>query len=84
MSLGQELADFLGGLVSRAAAAPEEERARIRAELQTALDRLDGIAPNAPAVHEAAERRRAELEAEELRRRQDEPTSRTELPTGRG
>lgn len=86
MSLGGDLALFVGGLISQALDMPgaqrEAELDRIRRTLRTALERLDGIEPNAPRIHELGEKRRAEIEAAERSRteRGDEPTVETALP----
>lgn len=84
MSLGGELAGFVAGLIETAVGMPaaqrEAELANIRRELRAGIERLDAIEPNLPRIHELGEKRRAEIEEEERQRRQDEPTSKVEVP----
>lgn len=72
---------LLGQLFALHGQASAAEKKQIEALLDDAKTRLQAIEPNAPRIHELAERRRAELEEEAHRRRQDEPTSKHDLPS---
>ncbi len=81
------LAEFFVGLLASipgaVAGLDDASRARILAALDEAKRGLTAIGPNAPAVREAAERRRADLERERTERG-DEKTAEQPLPGAPG
>lgn len=95
MSLGGELvealAELVKGIVSGTREASAAERAELAAMLRANADRLEGIEPNLPRIHQLGEEARTRIaEAERLRlehegrtERSDEKTVETPIPSGR-
>ena len=71
---------LLGQLFALHGQASEAEKKQIEALLDDAKTRLHAIEPNAPRIHELADRRRAELLEEERRRTERGDETTREIP----